>query len=168
MRLIFAIAAVASVPAAAQTAVTWPVSADAGACTATQPGTDAEDGRLSVTYDAGRREVVLTSLNRVASPLPASGTMNLRLVFRDNAGEAWDEGWGTRQVSYTRTGDAVRFTLRFVGEQNVRQLLADLAASRSIGLLDKREPVIAYYLAGLGPAVAELKACATRAAGGAA
>jgi hypothetical protein len=163
-----AVLALVAAPALAQDSGVWPVSAEGRACTASQPGGTAENGRLSVTYDAARQEVVLTSLNRVQSPLPQSGSMNLQLVFLDNGDQKWDDGWGPRQVNYVRTGDVVQFTTRFVGEKNVRQVLADLSSSKRIGLLDKREPVIAYFLDGFGPTLAQLRDCAARAAGGAA
>lgn len=153
-----------AVPAAAQDAG-WAVNAQGRACTAAQGGS-AEDGRLSVTYDAAADEVILSSANRVQGALPSAGSLPLVVVFRaadDRDDGGFDEGWGARQFSYARTGQDVLFSTRFTGERNVEQILADLSSNRSLGLFQGREAIIAYRLDGLGPAIAQLKDCAARA-----
>lgn len=167
-KLIPLLALATAAPALAQSSAMWPVNAEGRACTASQPGATAESGRLSITYDAAAPEVTLTSINQVESPLPARGVVNLALVFVDNGNEPYDEGWGFRRVAFARRGDAVEFSTRFTGERNVKQVLADLAHSRRVGFVQHGEPVIAYILDGIGPALDALRSCAARAAGGAA
>lgn len=162
MRKFVPLLAVLAAPAAAQSGA-WTVDERAGACTATQPSTT-EEGRLSVTYDPSAREVVLTSANRVQSALPAAGSLRLALVFLGDDDDARiDEGWGARQFSYARNGQDVLFTTRFSGAANAEQILDDLASYRSLGLFQgAREPVIAYRLDGLRPAIEQLRSCAAR------
>ena len=158
--------ALIAVPAAAQTSPIWSVSAAGRTCTAVQPAVDAESGRLSVTYDAAREEVVLTSANRAQSALPASGTIDLNLVFLDNGREKYDDQWAKRRFTYVRNGDETHFSTRFAGKDNVRQILSDLGSSKRIGFLQQSggNPMMAYFLDGLAPAIAQLKECAARAA----
>ena len=124
-----------------------------------QAGADAASA-LSVSYDGA--EVTLTSTNTLESELPASGKVDLALVFLDNGNGdiAYDDGWGSREFAYAREGDAWRFSTRFTGERNARQILTDLASSRTIGLLQRRQTVVAYDLADISRSVARLRDCA--------
>lgn len=164
-RLIPLLALVAA-PALAQDSA-WPVKADGRACTATQAVVNSGSGPLTVTYDARREEVTLVSSARVESPLPSSGAMDLMLVFLDNGTNKFDDQWGPRRVTYARSGELVNFTTAFAGTHNVNQIFADLSSSRRIGFLKDKEPVLDHPLAGIGPALAQLKDCAARAARGA-
>ena len=163
-KLAVALVAAIAVPAAAQNGAAWPVTANGRVCTAVQSVVDSGSGRLSVTYDAGAQEITLTSTGTVASPLPASGAIDLDLVLLDNGATKYDNMWATRHLTYTRAGDEVVFTTRFSGKENVAQILADLAASRRIGFLQKGEPILDHPLAGLAAAIPQLKACAVKAA----
>lgn len=160
-KLALVLAALA-VPAAAQDSATWAVGMKGGVCTAEQQAPDSGSGRLSVAYDRTREEVVLTSADPVASPLPATGAIDLALVLVDNGPTKLDDQWAIRHFTYVRQGSDVLFTTRFAGRDNVDQILADLAASRRIGFLQNGEPIIDHPLAGLAPAIAELKACAAK------
>ena len=143
----------------------WPVQAAGETCTISQSFADPDFGNhtLAISYDASRQEVSLTTTNAAASELPDSGELRWNIVFLDNGDEKHDDAWGGRSFSYTRDGEAYRFSTRFAGERNVRQILADLAASRSIGFLERGEVVTAYDLAGAGRSIARLRACAARA-----
>ena len=155
----------AAMPAQAQDAQvyyasdTWPVHAVGGACTIVQAAPDGGSA-LAIGYDGA--EVTLTSTSELESELPAAGTVSLAIVFLDNGRTAFDDGWGSREFSYAREADAYRFSTRFSGEKNVRQILADLAASRTIGLLQRGQTVVAYELGGIGRSVARLRDCAAR------
>ena len=164
MRKLLLVFALLAVPAAAQDSAAWPVTASGHACTATQGTVESGTGRLSVTYDARAQEVVLTSADPVSSPLPATGAIDLALVLVDNGRTKLDYQWAVRHFTYTRQGGDVLFTTRFAGKDNVAQILADLAGSRRIGFLQNGEPVIDHPLAGLGPAIAQLRDCAAKAA----
>jgi hypothetical protein len=166
MRKLVPLLALVAVPAAGQNAPVWQVDAIGRACTAVQPIADAESGRLSVTYDASRQEVLLTSANRVQAELPPNGTIDLNLVFLDNGREKYDDQWAKRRFTYVRDGDQTRFTTRFAGRENVSQILGDLGRSKRIGFLQKSggNPMMAYFLDGLAPALDRLKECAARAA----
>jgi hypothetical protein len=167
MRKLLPLAAVLAVPAQAQDAQvyyasdTWPVHAAGRTCTLVQTGADAASA-LSVSYDGA--EVTLISINTLESELPASGKVSLAIVFLDNGNGdiAYDDGWGSREFAYAREGDAYRFSTRFAGEKNVRQFLTDLANSKSLGLLQRREAVVAYDLGDIGRSVARLRDCAAR------
>jgi hypothetical protein len=139
----------------------WPVHAAGGACTMVQ-GAPVDDNVLSVGYDGA--DLTLTSTSKLQSPLPATGKVNWTIVFLDNGNGdiEFDEGWGTREFTYARVGEAYRFTTRIAGEGNVRQFLSDLASSRTIGLLQRGQAVVAYELAGVSPSVAQLRDCAAR------
>ena len=160
-KLTLVLAALA-VPAAAQDSAAWTVGMKGGTCTAEQPAADSGSGHLSVAYDAAREEVVLTSADPVASPLPATGAIDLAVVLVDNGPAKLDDQWAVRHFTYVRQGSDVLFTTRFAGKENVSQILTDLAASRRIGFLQHGEPIIDHPLAGLAPAIAELKACAAK------
>lgn len=165
MRKLLSLAVLLAVPAQAQDAQvyyaseTWPVHAAGRTCTMVQAMADA-GGTLSVSYDGA--EVTLTSTSALESELPASGKVSLAIVFLDNGRTAFDDGWGSREFTYTREGDAYRFSSRFAGENNVRQILADLAGSKTVGLLQRGQTVVAYDLADISRSVARLRDCAAR------
>lgn len=139
----------------------WPVHASGRTRTLAQAGAD-PGSALSVSYDGA--EVTLTTTNALESELPASGKVDLAIVFLDNGnGDIdYDDGWGSREFAYAREGEAWRFSTRFAGERNVRQFLTDLASSRTLGLLQRRETVVAYDLGNIAPSVARLRDCAAR------
>lgn len=167
MRKLLLLALLLAVPAHAQDAQvyyasdTWPVHASGRTCTLVQAGADAASA-LSVSYDGA--EVTLTSTNTLESELPASGKVDLAIVFLDNGNGdiEYDDGWGSREFTYAREGDAWRFSTRFAGERNVRQFLTDLASSRTLGLLQRREAVVSYDLGDISRSVPRLRDCATR------
>lgn len=166
MNQLAALLALAAVPAAAQVSAPWPVAAEGRACTASMPTPDGESGRLSVSYDAARQEVVLTSLNHVQSVPSDAGAIDLNLVFLDNGREKYDDQWAKRRFEYQRHGEQVQFTTRFAGKANSAQILKDLATAKRVGFLEKSggRPVVAYFLDGLAPALPQLRECAARAA----
>ena len=163
MTKLLPLAALLAVPAQAQdgqvfyASDTWPVHASAGTCTLVQAGA-AADSALSVSYDGA--EVTLTTTNTLESALPAAGKVSLAIVFLDNGDVEFDDGWGSREFAFVQEGDAYRFSARFAGEKNVRQFLTDLASSRTIGLLQRRQTVVAYDLADISRSVARLRDCA--------
>ena len=138
---------------------TWPVHAAGRTCTMTQAAANA-DGRLSVSYDG--TEVTLATTNSLESELPDSGKVSFAIVFLDNDQVEFDDGWGSREFAYARVGEDYRFASRFAGERNVSQILGDLSNSRSIGLLQRGEAVMAYELADIAPSIARLRDCAAR------
>jgi len=167
MKKLLPLAALLAVPAHAQdgqvyyASNSWPVNAAGRTCTMVQAAP--EDGNvLSVSYDGA--ELTLTSTSTLESALPAAGKVTLVIVFLDNRnGDLdFDEGWGAREFTYTRDGAAYRFSTRIPGEKNVRQFLTDLASSRTIGLLQGDDAVVAYELKGISPSIAQLRACAAR------
>ena len=166
MNKLFALLALIAAPAAAQEASvyhasdTWPVSATGQSCTMTFAGREMLSDPFAVSYDG--REVALTAVSEVASSLPSSGTMELAIVFLENGRTARDDGWGTRAFAYVRENGKARFTARFAGEQNVRQILADLAGSRHIGFLHDGKVVMSSDLAGAGSSLGRLQECAAR------
>ena len=165
MKKLLPLAALLAVPAYAQdgqvyyASANWPVHAAGGTCTLVQ-GVPEEGNVLSVGYDGS--DLTLTSTSTLASALPAAGKVNLTIVFLDNGDLDYDEGWGTREFAYAKVGEAYRFSTRIAGEKNVRQFLTDLAASRTIGLLQDDEAVVAYELSGVSASVAQLRQCAAR------
>jgi len=167
MRKLLSLAVLFAVPAHAQDAQvyyasdTWPVHASGRTCTLVQAGADAASA-LSVSYDGA--EVILASTNTLESELPASGKVDLAIVFLDNGNGdiAFDDGWGSREFAYAREGDAWRFSARFAGERNARQFLTDLASSSALGLLQRREAVVSYDLDDISRSVARLRDCAAR------
>ncbi len=167
MRKLLPLAVLIAVPAQAQDAQvyyasdTWPVHASGHTCTLTQAGAEPASA-LSVSYDGA--EVALTSTNTLESDLPAAGKVDLAIVFLENSngGIAFDDGWGSREFAYARDGDAWHFSARFTGERNVRQFLTDLASSKTLGLLQRREVVVSYDLADISRSVARLRDCAAR------
>jgi len=137
----------------------WPVHTSGGTCTMVQAVPDA-GSVLSVSYDGDI--LTLTSTNELESPLPATGKVDLGIVFLNNGDTDYDPGWGARQFSYARTDGVYRFTARFSGERNVRQLLADLSNSEWIGLLQRGEAVVSYQLAGMDTSLTRLRECGAR------
>lgn len=167
MKTLLPIAVLLAVPAQAQDArvfhssTTWPVHVSAGTCTLTQATPDAGSA-LSVSYDGS--EVTLTSTNEVESTLPPAGTVPFSIVFLENrdGNTDYDDGWGSRDFTYDSRDKVYRFSTRFAGERNARQILSDLASSRTIGLLQNGELVVSYELAAIRPSVARLRDCAAQ------
>jgi hypothetical protein len=164
MKTLLPLAVLLAAPAAAQDGVyyasdTWPVHAAGGRCTMTQAAHE-DRNDLSVSYDG--REVVLATINEVKTPLPDSGSVAMRLVFLENAGVDYDDGWSSRPFAYTREGDLFRFSSRFAGEKNTRQLLDDLANSKHLGFLIKDDVFYDYDLRAAAPSIARLRECAAR------
>lgn len=165
MRKLLPLAALLAVPAHAQdgqvyyASADWPVHVAGRTCTLVQ-GVPEEGNVLSVSYDGA--ELTLTSTSTLESALPAAGKVTLTIVFLDNGRLDFDEGWGAREFAYARDGAAYRFSTRIPGEKNVRQFLTDLASSRTIGLLQGDEAMVAYELKGISASVAQLRACAAR------
>lgn len=166
MKKLFALVALVAAPAAAQEATvyyasdTWPVTAAGRTCTMAFAGPETVADPFSVSYDG--REVALTTTNEVAGTLPASGTLDLAIVFLDNGRTAYDDGWGTRSFAYSRDNGKARFTARFAGERNVRQMLADLENSNHIGFLHRGKAVMSADLADARRSLARLRECAAR------
>jgi len=167
MKKLVALLALVAAPAAAQEASvyyasdTWPVTASGRTCTMAYAGSEAVADPLSVSYDG--REVALATTNEVADSLPDSGAIDLAIVFLDNGRTAYDDGWGTRSFAFSRDNGKARFTARFTGERNVRQMLADLENSAHIGFLHRGKAVMSAELAGAGRSLARLRECAARA-----
>jgi len=160
-----AVVVAVAAPAGAQAPGLWPVSSSGGTCSMVQTFQDEEFGRhtLRIGFDQARQELTVTTTNTVSEPLPASGEVVWKIVFLDNGDQKWDEGWSDRHFAYSQAGNAFRFAIGLAGENNVRQFLADLANSSSIGFLDGDGVVVAYDLADAGPSVAKLRDCAARA-----
>lgn len=168
MKTLLPLAALVAVPAAAQVdpnaevyhaSDTWPVHVTGAACTVTQARSET-GGILSVSYDGSL--VTLTSTNALETPLPSSGKADLAIVFLDNGSTRYDDGWGSREFTYRQQDGVYHFSTRFAGETNVRQILSDLAASRTVGLLQGRQVVVDYDLDGLAAALRRLDECAAR------
>ena len=164
MNKLLPLAVLLAVPAAAQDAVyyasdTWPVHSTSGGCTMTQAAHE-DRNALSVSYDG--REVVLATVNEVKTPLPDSGSVAMRLVFLENAGVDYDDGWSSRPFTYAREDGVFRFSSRFAGEKNTRQLLDDLANSKHLGFLIKDDVFYDYDLRNAAPSIARLRECAAR------
>ena len=165
MKLLLPLTVLLAAPVAAQVVVyyasdTWPVHAAGGRCTMTQASHE-DRNALSVSYDG--REVVLATINEVKTPLPDSGSVAMRLVFLENDGVEYDDGWSSRPFAYAREGEVFRFSSRFAGERNTRQLLDDLANSEHVGFLIKDDVFYDYDLRAAAPSIARLRECAARA-----
>ena len=166
MNKLLPLAAIAfAASASAQTPGLWPVQSSAGSCSMIQTFENEEFGRhtLRVGYDAARQEVTVATSHAVAEPLDASGEVVWRIVLLDNGPQKWDEGWAARRFTYSRAGNGYRFTTGLGGENNVRQFLADLANSRSIGFLDGETVVAAYDLGDARASIEKLRQCAAQA-----
>jgi hypothetical protein len=167
MKQLLSLAVIVAVatPVGAQTPGLWPVSTSGGACSMVQTFQDEEFGRhtLRVGFDQARQEVTVATTNSAPEGLGSSGEVLWKIVFLDNGTQKWDEGWSNRHFAYSPAGNAVRFTAAIGGENNVRQFLADLGNSSSIGFLNGNEVVVAYDLLDAGPSVAKLRDCAARA-----
>lgn len=160
--------ALLAAPAAAQDAETyyasptWPVQRSAGGCTMVRTGSpETGFGVLRVGYDAVRDEVTLSTSEQVESSPSGSGTLAMQIVFVDNGETKYDDGWGSRSFAFSRDGDRFRVTSAFSGTKNVTQILADLTHSRRLGFLRDGEVLFDHDLAGAGPSIARLRACAT-------
>jgi hypothetical protein len=165
MKKLLPLAAMLAVPAHAQDAQvyyasdTWPVRTTGGTCTMAMAA-PSTDGTLSVSYDGA--QVTLASTSELESELPSAGKVNFNIVFLNNGRTDFDDGWGSREFAYSRENGAYRFATRFSGENNVRQILDDLAASKTLGLLQRGQTVVAYDLADAARSVARLRDCAGR------
>jgi len=161
--LLFAVALATAAPAQAQ--ALWPVRTADGSCSMSQTFESEDFGRttLRVSYDAASQEVTLTTTNPMAEQLPGTGEILWSMVFLDNGGIEYDEGWTARPFTYARDGERYRFSTSFAGENNVRQILADLGASRSIGFMRQGKLITAYELDGARGSVEQLRDCAARA-----
>ena len=165
MKRLLPLAALLASPALAQDAqvyhasATWPVHASDGACTLVQAQPESGSA-LSVGYDGD--EVILTSTAQVESPLPPSGRVPLEIVFLENGNTDYDDGWGSRQFAYVGSDGVYRFSARFAGARNARQILADLADSKWLGLLQDGETIVAYELKGIAASVSRLRDCASQ------
>lgn len=166
-RLLLPLLAFAVIPAQAQDADlyyasdTWPVHRANGACAMERIGQpETGFGLLGVEYDAARDLVTLSTSAPVQSGLAASGDIEFYIVFLDNGDVKHDDTWFSRKFSYTSEDGVYRFTTAFSGERNVRQILADLANSRRLGLLRDGEVLFDHDLAGARESLARLQACA--------
>lgn len=140
----------------------WPVTAAGPNCTISQSFADPEFGprTLEITYDATREEVAVIAIGAAPASLPETGRVAWSIVFLGNGDVEHDDAWGARQFTYARDGEAHRFATRFAGRGNVRQILADLAASRGVGFLQDGELVTAFDLGGIGGSIERLRPCA--------
>lgn len=167
MKSLVPLVALLAAPAMAQDAQvyhaseTWPVHVSGRTCTLVQ-ATPQNGDSLSVSYDGA--EVTLISTNRLESPLRPTGKLDLAIVFLENdySKIEYDDGWGSREFTYTSSDGIYRFSTRFAGEKNVRQILGDLAGSKALGFLQNRQAVIDYDLGDIGRSVARLRDCAAR------
>lgn len=168
MRKLLPLLALFAVPAAAQEARVyyasdlWPVEASGGVCSmARDAGPDSDP--FTVSYDAASDEVTLSaSTDAVATSMRESSAVDLWIVFLDNGRTAHDDAWGPRRFTFTRDGDTARFSTRFKGERNVRQILDDLGNSHDVGFLYDGEPVVSANLADAGSSLGKLRECARR------
>lgn len=169
MKKLIPLLALLAAPAGAQDAQVyyaspaWPVQAAGSACKMVQANGDAGPNALEVAYDAATGEVALTmSTDEIRDTSRDSGTIELNIVFLQNGRTAHDDAWGSRTFTYKREGNTARFTTRFAGERNVRQILADLANSHDVGFLFQREPVMSTELSNARPSLGKLQECARR------
>lgn len=167
MKTLLSLFAVLAVPANAQDASiyyaseSWPVERAGGACAMERTGQpETGFGMLGVGYDAANDVVTLSTSAPVQSGLPPSGEIRLHIVFLDNGRVKHDDAWASRTFAYTSEDGMYRFTTSFAGEKNVRQILADLANSRRLGLLRDGEVLFDHDLAGARESLARLQACA--------
>jgi hypothetical protein len=170
MKIIVPLLALLAVPAAAQDAQVyyasnaWPVQASGQICSAVNATVGEASNPLTLTYDAASGEVALTvESSDISSGLSDSGSLDLALVFLDNGKVKHDDGWGLRSFTYSRQGEATRFTSRFAGERNVRQIFADIAGSKHIGLLYRGQVIASTELASIAPSIDKLRECARQA-----
>lgn len=142
----------------------WPVHRLGASCSMERQGqADTGFGRLAVGYDAARGEVTLSTSAPVERGLPPSGSIPLHIVFLDNGRVKHDDQWASRTFAYTSEDGIYRFTAAFAGEKNARQILADLAGSRRLGLLHEGEVLFDHDLAGARDSLGRMQACAARA-----
>jgi hypothetical protein len=170
MKIYVPLLALLAVPAAAQDAQVfyasnaWPVQAAGQVCSTANATAGDASNPLTLSYDAASGEVMLTvETSDISSGLDNSGSLDLAMVFLDNGRVKHDDGWGQRSFTYTRQGEATRFTSRFAGERNVRQILADIAGSKHIGLLYRGQLVASTDLASIAPSIDKLRECARQA-----
>ena len=162
--------ALLAAPAAAQEARVyyasdaWPVEVAGRACSMSRAAASDGSNPLSIAYDAASGEVALTvETDEIGAGLGERGSLELAIVFLENGEAAFDDGWGSRNFSYVRERGTARFTTRFAGERNVRQILADLSNSHDVGLLYRGKAVMSTNLADAGRSLDKLEECARRA-----
>jgi hypothetical protein len=167
MKMFVPLLALLAVPATAQEARVyyasnlWPVQASGQSCSMTNAKAGEASNPLTLSYDAASGEVALTmESSDISSGLRDSGSLDLALVFLDNGKVKHDDGWGERSFGYTHDGAVTRFTTRFAGERNVRQILADLAGSKHVGLLYRGQVIASTELASAAPSIDQLRECA--------
>lgn len=168
MKKLVPLLALLAAPAAAQDARVyyasdaWPVQASGRVCSMAAPAAEASDP-LTISYDAASGEMVLTAeTSDVSTSLSDNSGVDLGIVFLENGRTKHDDGWGERRFTYSRVGDKARFTSRFAGERNVRQLLADLAGSAHVGLLYEGQVVTSTDLSRADASLDKLRECARR------
>lgn len=161
------VVALIAVPAGAQerrvyhASDTWPVEIADGTCTMANAATSEASNPLTLSYDAASGEIVLTvETTDISDGLEANGSLELAMVFLDNGSIKYDDGWDPRSFGYTHDGGVTRFVTRFAGERPVRQILADIAGSKHLGLLHRGKIIASTDLGGAASSVAQLRACA--------
>lgn len=169
MNRFMSVLALLAAPALAQDAPvyyasnTWPVAVTGRQCAMTAQGHEGSDP-LTITYDAAIGEITLSAATSgVSTSLRDDSAVDMQIVFLGNSRNPRDDGWGERRFTFARTGDEARFTTRFAGERNVRQILADLANSQHVGLLYRGEVVTSTALASAGASLDKLQECGRRA-----
>lgn len=159
---LLAVPATAQAPQVYYASDAWPVQVSGRMCTTAAAAHEGSDP-LTVGYDAATGEVTLTAeTGDVASSLSDNSGVDLAIVFLDNGRTRHDDGWGLRRFTFTRDGDKARFTSRFAGERNVRQILTDLANSAHMGLLYEGQVVTSTELSQADVSLGKLQECARR------
>lgn len=138
----------------------WPVQASGRVCSMAAPASNTSDP-LTISYDAASGEIALAAeTGDVSTTLADNSSVDLAIVFLDNGNAKHDDGWGLRRFVYTRDGDKARFTGRFAGERNVRQILTDLANSAHMGLLYEGQVITSTELSQADVSLGKLQECA--------
>ena len=152
-------------PALGQTEL-WPVEEADGSCSMGQTFSSADFGvhTLQVSYDAKRQLITLTSTSPVDAALPATGTVDMTIAFLDNGDEPFDDAWGQRRFTIAQDDGRHLLSTSFSGERNVRQVLADLAASRAVGFMNAGKVVTAFELRDADASLRQLRSCAAQVA----
>lgn len=151
-------------PRVYRASTTWPVEIAGRTCSLVNAAASAASNPLMLSYDATSGEVTLTiETTDFKGGLDAAGALRLSMVFLDNGPIKHDDGWDPRTFGYTHQDGVTRLTTRFAGERPVRQILADLAGSRHIGLLYQGEVVASTDLAGAARSIESLRSCARQA-----
>ena len=144
----------------------WPVASSGSTCSMAQAFSDSEFGQrsLRISYDAAREAITITSTGPVDLLTPDAGDARLLVVFLDNGRTEFDDGWGPRNFEVAREGDTFRMSTSFAGKNNVRQILADLAASRAIGFMNQGKVMTAFELGNADASLGRLRSCAAQVA----